>query len=244
MHIPALIPADYLPDVHARLIMYKRIAGVEQEAALWDLQEECIDRFGLLPDAAKNLFRLAGIKQRTQPLGIRKIDLGEKGGRIYFHENADIDMTKLISLLQTNPHLYKLEGGRKTKDKQRVPQCTGPLPIPRRSARQPGFIVSRNIWDIWGQCKNTVNLVGGTGSSLSIFTLTPNITPNIPKPAANHSRPGKIRFNTIANRIAGTSPVSVMMRICSGRRSRNPCCSGRPIPTARARPAINILRWL
>ena len=121
MHIPALIPADYLPDVHARLIMYKRIAGVEQEAALWDLQEECIDRFGLLPDAAKNLFRLAGIKQRTRPLGIRKIDLGEKGGRIYFHENADIDMTKLISLLQTNPHLYKLEEGEKLRINNEFP---------------------------------------------------------------------------------------------------------------------------
>ena len=123
MHIPALIPADYLPDVHARLIMYKRIAGAEQEAALWDLQEECIDRFGLLPDAAKNLFRLAGIKQRTRPLSIRKIDLGEKGGRIYFHKNADIDMTKLINLLQTNPRLYKLEGGEKLRINNEFPDA-------------------------------------------------------------------------------------------------------------------------
>ena len=116
--LPALIPADYLPDVHARLVMYKRIAGAEQDAALWDLKEECIDRFGLLPEPLQNLFRLAGLKQRTQALGIRKIDLGGKGGRIFFQENAGIDTGKLINLLQANPRSYKLEGG----DKLRVSQ--------------------------------------------------------------------------------------------------------------------------
>ena len=115
LRIPALIPADYLPDVHARLIMYKRIAGAGQDAALRDLQEECIDRFGLLPDPLKNLFRLAGLKQRTRPLGIRKIDLGEKGGRIYFQEDANVDPEKLISLLQTSPRSYKVEGGDKLR---------------------------------------------------------------------------------------------------------------------------------
>ncbi len=118
LHIPALIPADYLPDVHARLIMYKRIAGAGQDAALRDLKEECIDRFGLLPEPLQNLFRLAGLKQRTQTLGIRKIDLGGKGGRIHFQENADIDTGKLINLIQANPRSYKLEGG----DKLRVSQ--------------------------------------------------------------------------------------------------------------------------
>ena len=111
LHIPALIPADYLPDVHARLILYKRIAGAGQDAVLRDLKEECTDRFGLLPDPLKNLFRLAGLKLRTQPLGIRKIDLGGKGGRIYFHENADVDRRKLINLLQSNPGVYKLVDG-------------------------------------------------------------------------------------------------------------------------------------
>ena len=118
LHSPALIPADYLPDVHARLIMYKRIAGAEQDAVLWDLKEECIDRFGLLPEPLQNLFRLAGLKQRTQTLGIRKIDLGARGGRIYFHENAAVDMGKLVKLLQANARTYILEGG----DKLRINQ--------------------------------------------------------------------------------------------------------------------------
>ena len=115
LRAPALIPSDYLPDVHARLVMYKRIAGARQARALWDLQEECIDRFGLLPDALKNLFRIADIKQRTRSMGIRKIELGEKGGRIHFDDNADFDRVKLINLLQAAPAEYKLDGGSRLK---------------------------------------------------------------------------------------------------------------------------------
>ena len=123
LRIPALIPADYLPDVHARLVMYKRIAGAGEDRALWDLQEECIDRFGLLPDALRNLFRIAGVKQRARPLGIRKIDLGEKGGRVHFDENAEFDRVKLINLLQANPDIYKFEGGDKLRINRELPDA-------------------------------------------------------------------------------------------------------------------------
>ena len=123
LRIPALIPADYLPDVHARLVMYKRIAGAGDDTVLRDLQEECIDRFGLLPDALKNLFRIAALKQRTRPLGIRKIELGVKGGRIHFDENAEFDRVKLINLLQSDPRTYKLEGGDRLRLNQELPDA-------------------------------------------------------------------------------------------------------------------------
>ncbi|MCY4282983.1 MAG: transcription-repair coupling factor [Gammaproteobacteria bacterium] len=113
LHVPALIPADYLPDVHTRLVMYKRIAGADAERALWDLQEECIDRFGLLPEALRNLFRIAQLKQGAQALGIRKIDLAAKGGRIQFDENAEFDRVRLIKLIQAHPGRYKFAQGGK-----------------------------------------------------------------------------------------------------------------------------------
>ena len=84
LHIAALIPEDFLPDVHTRLIMYKRIASVSHEGELRELQEEMIDRFGLLPYPLKNLFHIARLKLKAGPLGIRKIELGENGGRLYF----------------------------------------------------------------------------------------------------------------------------------------------------------------
>ena len=116
LHIPALIPEVFLPDVHMRLIMYKRIASVNDESDLNDIKEEMIDRFGALPEAVDNLFDIAKLKQKAYLLGIRKIDLGVQGGRIYFHENSNIDTTRILEIIESNPENYKLDG----QDKIRI----------------------------------------------------------------------------------------------------------------------------
>ncbi len=110
LHVPALIPSDYLPDAHTRLLMYKRIAGADQAAALRDVQEEFIDRFGLLPPPLKNLFRIAGVKLRARALGIRRITLGEQGGNLGFHEHTPLPPEKIIALLQAKPGVYRMDG--------------------------------------------------------------------------------------------------------------------------------------
>src|SRR3546814_1529355 len=68
LHIPALIPDDYLPDVHTRLTLYKRIASARDGEALRELQVEMIDRFGLLPAPAKNLLADADVTIRATEL--------------------------------------------------------------------------------------------------------------------------------------------------------------------------------
>ena len=113
--IPALLPSDYLPDVQARLVLYKRIASAKNREALRELQVEMIDRFGLLPEAAKNLLDITALKLRVQSLGIRKIEAGEVSGRILFNDNPQIDPANLIRLLQSKPKEFKLEGGDKLK---------------------------------------------------------------------------------------------------------------------------------
>ncbi len=110
LRIPALLPADYMPDVHMRLILYKRIAGAESEQTLRDLQVEMIDRFGLLPGPAKMLFRVAQLKLRAGALGIRKLEAGPKGGRILFTPEPAVDPMNIIRLVQTQPHTYRLDG--------------------------------------------------------------------------------------------------------------------------------------
>ncbi len=110
LRIPALIPDDYLPDVHTRLILYKRIASAGNEDELRDLQVEMIDRFGLLPQQTKNLFRTAELKLRSAPLGITKIEGGERGGRLVFAPHPHVDPGAVISLIQNQPERYKLDG--------------------------------------------------------------------------------------------------------------------------------------
>ncbi|HDS1042628.1 TPA: transcription-repair coupling factor [Stenotrophomonas maltophilia] len=123
LHVPALIPEDYLPDVHTRLTLYKRISSARDSDALRELQVEMIDRFGLLPDAAKHLFAIAELKLQANTLGIRKLDLGENGGRIVFESKPNIDPMAVIQLIQKQPNLYAMEG----PDKLRIKH---PLPLP------------------------------------------------------------------------------------------------------------------
>ncbi len=110
VHAPALLPADYLADVHMRLILYKRIASAGSEEELNDLREEMIDRFGLLPDTASLLFSVTSLKIEATQLGIQKIDAGPKGVRIDFIAEPNIDPVSLIQLMQSDPKQYRLDG--------------------------------------------------------------------------------------------------------------------------------------
>ena len=115
LHLPALIPDDYLPDVHARLVLYKRIASASSVDELRELQVEMIDRFGLLPEPLKNLIGITELKLRTTPLGIKKLEAGPAGGRILFGPEPRIDPTHLIRLIQTKHQAFKLDGGDKLR---------------------------------------------------------------------------------------------------------------------------------
>jgi transcription-repair coupling factor (superfamily II helicase) len=110
LRVPALIPEDYLPDVHARLILYKRIASAADEDGLKELQVEMIDRFGLLPEPTKHLVRLTLLKLQAEKLGIKKVDSGPQGGRIEFAADTCVDPLVLIKLIQGQPKRYKFEG--------------------------------------------------------------------------------------------------------------------------------------
>jgi len=115
LQIAALIPEDYLPDIHARLVLYKRIASAETEEDLRKLKIEMIDRFGLLPEPVKALFAVTELKQLAAPLGIKKIEASAKTGRLVFGGSSHIDTGELISLIQTQTALYKFDGADKLR---------------------------------------------------------------------------------------------------------------------------------
>ncbi|GAB3374626.1 transcription-repair coupling factor [Lysobacter rhizosphaerae] len=123
LHVPALIPDDYLPDVHTRLTLYKRISGARDVEELRELQVEMIDRFGLLPDPAKHLFTVAELKLQSTALGIRKLDLGDKGGRLQFVERPTVDPMAVIRLIQGQPKHYQMEGPDKLRVKLELPDA-------------------------------------------------------------------------------------------------------------------------
>ena len=115
LHVPSLLPDDYLPDIHLRLVIYKRIAAAQNEEELRELQVEMIDRFGLLPPPAKNLFRIAQMKQQARSLGLRKIDVGPGGGSVTFEPDTRVEPGVLIRFVQQHSRTHRLEGGTKLR---------------------------------------------------------------------------------------------------------------------------------
>jgi len=115
LRIPALLPEDYIADVNTRLSLYKRLAGCATQDDIDEFQVECIDRFGLLPDAAKNLVQVAELKIKAEALGILKVDLSAQGGTIEFKETTKVDPGFIIQLVQTKPNTFKFEGSQKLR---------------------------------------------------------------------------------------------------------------------------------
>ncbi len=117
LQISALITEAYIPDVHTRLVLYKRIASAKNVDTLQDLSVELIDRFGLLPEQTQHLFKIAELKLQAETLGICKIDAGPKGGRFEFVKNPNVNPGKIIHFIQKMPSVYSLEGPQKFRFK-------------------------------------------------------------------------------------------------------------------------------
>ncbi|MBN4053738.1 transcription-repair coupling factor [Haliea sp. AH-315-K21] len=115
LHIPALIPDDYLPDVHLRLLMYKRIANARSSEELRELKVEMIDRFGLLPQPVNFLFSVTELKLEAEQLGIAKIEANVKVGKIYFKSDTVVDPYSLVKLVQEQAGVFNLSGGNELK---------------------------------------------------------------------------------------------------------------------------------
>ncbi|MFE8071499.1 transcription-repair coupling factor [Marinobacteraceae bacterium S3BR75-40.1] len=127
LRIPALIPEEYLPDVHNRLILYKRLASVKSQEELKDLQVEMIDRFGLLPEPTKNLIRQTTLRLKADRLGITKIDAGGEWGRLEFANHTQVDPLVLVQKVQQEPENYRLENANQLRFRLNAQDADGKL---------------------------------------------------------------------------------------------------------------------
>ena len=115
LHMPALIPDDYLGDVHQRLLFYKRISNTDTQEKLDNIRMELIDRFGIPPQPVKQLFSVHQIRLGAEQLGITKVDINSNGGYIEFSPDTPVQAISIIQLMQKNPTYYRMEGGQRLK---------------------------------------------------------------------------------------------------------------------------------
>ena len=104
----AYIPETFIPDVHARLVLYQRISNCVDESSLYELKLEMVDRFGLLPAETKMLFRLSALRVKGRTLGIKEMRCGNRSGRVVFDPNAPVSPERFSTLLTDHPTLFRM----------------------------------------------------------------------------------------------------------------------------------------
>ena len=114
LHVPSILPKNYCPDVNERLILYKKLAESHTELDLLKVEEELIDRFGLLPKEAKNLVLSHQIRIKAKEIDLIKLDATEKSITITLNENPKINIESLLLKIQQNDSI-KLVGENKIK---------------------------------------------------------------------------------------------------------------------------------
>lgn len=115
LHMPALIPDDYLGDVHQRLLFYKRISNTDTQEKLDNIRMELIDRFGIPPQPVKQLFSVHQVRLCAEQIGITKVDINSNGGYVEFSPDTPVQAVSIIQLMQKNPTYYRMEGGQRLK---------------------------------------------------------------------------------------------------------------------------------
>lgn len=108
-----LIPEDYVPDLNVRLSLYRRLSDAENNESREALAAELIDRFGPLPDEAKQLLRIVGIKANCKTAHIERIDVGPKGAVLTLRDNSFPNPVGLVGLIQKNHAFWKIRPDQK-----------------------------------------------------------------------------------------------------------------------------------
>jgi transcription-repair coupling factor (superfamily II helicase) len=123
LQLPALLPEDYIPDVHLRLQLYKRMAAAAEGAVLDDLQTEMVDRFGPLPPPSVTLLQIHRLRLRAASLGIRRLEIGTQAGRVEFGTGHRVDPARVIRLMQHGGGRYRLDGEQRLRVKLEAPDA-------------------------------------------------------------------------------------------------------------------------
>lgn len=114
LHSPALLPESYCPDIHARLVLYKRLASSETEAEIDQIHEELIDRFGLLEPAVSTLIASHHLRLEAANLGIDTIDASSESITFTFGKHHRINPATIVAMMQNDKN-YRLVGADKLR---------------------------------------------------------------------------------------------------------------------------------
>jgi transcription-repair coupling factor (superfamily II helicase) len=106
--MPVLIPEDYVSDLSVRLSLYRRLADLDTEDEIENFGAELRDRFGVLPDEVRYLFKVAAIKGYCRRANVEKVDAGPKGAVITFRDNSFAQPDRLVYFIKQHGQAAKV----------------------------------------------------------------------------------------------------------------------------------------
>jgi len=108
-----LIPERYVPDLAARLALYRRVSDLDDPGDLDAFAAELVDRFGPMPPEAENLIETVSIKQLCRAARVAKIDAGPKGAVLTFHNDSFPNPDALVGYIAGEPDTITLRPDQK-----------------------------------------------------------------------------------------------------------------------------------
>lgn len=112
LDVDAYIPDRYISNEFHKLDTYKRIAGIQNEEEYDDMMEELMDRFGDMPRSVQNLLMIARLRALAHSVYVTELTQKGEEIKLVMYEKAQIDTTKIDSLLKTYKGKLKFRADR------------------------------------------------------------------------------------------------------------------------------------
>ncbi|HZG31593.1 MAG TPA: TRCF domain-containing protein, partial [Ensifer sp.] len=103
-----MIPEDYVPDLHLRLGLYRRLGELSEPSEIDAFGAELIDRFGPLPMEVQHLLKVVYIKGLCRIANVEKLDAGPKGVVIQFRNKEFPNPAALVGYIGKQGSMAKI----------------------------------------------------------------------------------------------------------------------------------------
>jgi transcription-repair coupling factor (superfamily II helicase) len=97
------VPEAYVPDIHQRMALYKRVSQAQDDAELDALEEEIRDRYGPLVTEVRTLLRYARRRLEAESLGVRQVDLAAGAIHLSFLADTALPPQAVVDLVRAVP---------------------------------------------------------------------------------------------------------------------------------------------
>jgi transcription-repair coupling factor (superfamily II helicase) len=110
IHLPveAIIPPDYIAHDNQRLILYKRLAVLQEEGEVEKIKGELQDRFGPVPLSLLNLLEVIRLKIWLSRFSVKRFELRDKRAVLAFASEGVISAEKVVKLIEQGGGRYRL----------------------------------------------------------------------------------------------------------------------------------------